>query len=262
MALVTMTTDFGLREHYVGAMKGSLLSVNPDVTIVDISHEVAAHDLLAGAFTLRCAYQYFPARTIHLVVVDPGVGSERRGLVMVTDEYYFVAPDNGVLSLVAEREDVRRVISIEAEHYFRQPVSATFHGRDIFAPVSGWLAKGIDPENFGPPLDDFVRLSLPPVQEREGGFQGHVLHIDKFGNGITSFSVEEVGAAVEKCGQPRFQVNGHTVTRLVSNYSEVEQADEVFALVGSSGFYELAAQKKSAAVLLGLRRGMKVDLQI
>lgn len=258
-AIVTMTTDFGIQGHYVGAMKGALLSVNPYVQIVDINHEVTSHDLLHGAFTLQCAYSYYPSQTVHLVVVDPGVGSERRGLILISENYFFVAPDNGVLSLVARQEKIIKSISIESDRYFRRPVSSTFHGRDIFAPVAGWLARGVDADEFGPRVDDIVHLNLPPVRPLEAGLEGEVLHIDKFGNIITNLRPEQMAGALEG-RQVRFVLNGREVKQVVESYAEAGQ-DEIVALVGSSQYYEIAAREKSAAVLLGAKRGMKVELR-
>lgn len=259
--VITFISDFGTREYYVGAVKGAILSACPAANIVDISHDVASHDLLEGAFTLLGCYECFPMRTIHLVVVDPGVGSDRKAVLVVTDNYYFIGPDNGVLSLVYEREEVNRVISIEAEHYFRRPVSSTFHARDIFGPVAGCLARGIQAEKFGPEIEDFARLVLPsPKQVSENQVEGLVLHIDKFGNLITNISPAEAAKLLGREARPaEFQLGDHKVSNHVEFYAQAPKGQAV-SLVGSSGFYEIAALKSPAARLLNVRRGAKVRL--
>ncbi|HSR54462.1 MAG TPA: SAM-dependent chlorinase/fluorinase [Acidobacteriota bacterium] len=261
--IVTFLSDFGTREYYVGAVKGAVLSACPEANVVDISHGVASHDLLEAAFTLNGAYQTFPSRTIHLVVVDPGVGSSRRALIVSTEKYYFVGPDNGVLSLIYQREEINRVISIEAGHYFREPVSPTFHGRDVFGPVAGSLAHGIQIDKFGPEVDDYKRLSLPsPRKSADSQVEGIVLHIDKFGNVITNLSPEGVSKLVGREARPAaFQLGESTISRHCRYYSEA-QPREIISLVGSSGYYELAALKQPAARLLNAKRGAKVALRV
>lgn len=260
--IITFTSDFGTREYYVSAVKGAILSVHPNSTIVDVTHDVASHDLLEAAFTLSCTAPYYPTGTIHLVVVDPGVGSTRRVLIASTEKQLFVAPDNGVLSLIYDRLGVERVVSVEADHYFRQPVSPTFHGRDIFGPVTGWLARGIQVDKFGPQIESFVRLSLPSVGKKDNRLEGFVLHIDKFGNVVTSLSPQDV---IRAFGQDRqvtaFAINDQTVQQQVGFYAEAGQ-ENLFFLVGSAGYFEISAMKQSAAGRLGARRGMKVELVV
>jgi S-adenosylmethionine hydrolase len=259
--LLTFTSDFGTREQYVGAVKGVVLSINPDVSLVDLSHEVPSHDVLAGAFTVVGSCPLFPSGTVHLVVVDPGVGSERRGIIASTERHLYVAPDNGVLSLLMEREHVSRVVSIEAEHYYRQPVSATFHARDIFGPVAAYLSKGVDILKFGPEISDYKKLALPARKQLDdGSMEGFILHIDKFGNATTSFTPADL--PTEETGGCRgFRIGDKLVERRVEYYSDGAE-QEAFYLTGSSGHVEIAAFKQSAARLLGLRRGMKVTLVI
>lgn len=260
---ISLLTDFGSREAYVGAMKGVLLSGCPEAAIVDVSHEVGSHDLLEAAFTLSCVYAYFPPRTIHLVVVDPGVGSERRGIVASSEKYFFVAPDNGVLSLVYEKAEINRVHAIDAEHYYLQPVSPTFHGRDIFAPVAAQIARGIEVSKFGPQIDDYVRLNLPPVkQTAEREAEGLVLHIDRFGNIVTSITPEDLTRIFGPGTSPRrFRLNGRDVGRHCRYYAEAAD-EEVVSLVGSAGYFEIAASKRPAARLLQAKRGMKVQVKV
>jgi len=190
-SIVTITTDFGGSDHFVGTMRGVILGVNPAAQVVDLCNAVQSYDVLDGALTIAQAYRYFPADTIHLVVVDPGVGSARRPLLVTTTNHYFVAPDNGVLSLVMEQEERVSVRHITAEHYFLRPLSNTFHGRDIFAPCAGWMSKGVEPEKFGDEITDYVRFSLPkPKVVDEHTLKGALLKVDKFGNMITNLTAE------------------------------------------------------------------------
>lgn len=259
--ILTFSSDFGAREYYTGAVKGAILTVNPEARIVDISHEIASHDILEAAFTLCCFYSTFPPGTIHLIVVDPGVGSRRRALIAVSEPYLFVAPDNGVLSLVEERRPFSMVVSLESPQYFRHPVSTTFHARDVFGPVAAWLSRGVDPMSFGPEIEDYVKLSVPPVRKIDDHrMEGVILHIDKFGNAITNLASSRIKKLFGSDRRPaEFRVNGRVVDRHCEYYFQ-EKAGLAFSITGSSGYYEIAAKMESAARLLGLKRGMKVEL--
>src|ERR1700747_2874499 len=189
--IITLTTDYGTNDHLVGTLKGVILKINPEANIVDITHNVAPFDLLDGALAIGNAYSYFPARTIHVVVVDPGVGTERRPLLVTAENQYFVAPDNGVLSLIYEREDNIVARHVTAEHYYLQPVSKTFHGRDVFAPVAAWLSKGWQTASMGEEIQDYKKMALPRPKPGAGGLQGVVMRVDAFGNLVTNFRVED-----------------------------------------------------------------------
>ncbi len=259
--IITFTTDFGLQDHYVGTMKGVALNINPEAQLVDISHSVQAFDVLDGALTITQAYRYFPSETIHVVVVDPGVGTARRPILVTTEKHLFVAPDNGVLSLVYERESRLSVRHISAEHYFLQPVSSTFHGRDIFARVAGYLSKGVEAAKFGDEITDFVRFAAPrpkPVNERM--LRGVVLKVDKFGNIITNFTAQDVPALFQPAA-PAFKlmVGSQEVSELKASYAEGAPG-RVFAILGSMGYLEVAANRASAADLLGAKKGVEVGL--
>ena len=263
-ALITLTTDFGLNDHFVGAMKGVLLATAPDVQIVDISHAVQPFDILDGALTISQAYSYFPPGTVHVVVVDPGVGTARRPIILASDRHLFVAPDNGVLSLIYAREAQISVRHVTAEHYFLQPRSNTFHGRDIFAPVAAYLAKGVDPERFGPEITDYVRFGVPrpkPVDVRT--LRGVVLKVDRFGNLITNITPADIPKLFEPA-RPAFKIAVGTkgqITRLCANYAEGAPG-EAFGILGSMGFLEIATNRGSAYQILGAGKGSEVNVVI
>jgi hypothetical protein len=259
--LVTFTTDFGLSDPFVGTMHGVVLNIQPDTRIVDICHSVASYDIFDGAWTISQAYRFFPPRTVHVVIVDPGVGGARRPIIAETEDHIFVAPDNGVLSLIETREPKFVVRQITAERYFLHPVSQTFHGRDIFAPAAGWLSKGVDPSEFGPEISDYVRAPLPQV-ERIGGdtFRGVVIKVDKFGNLITNIGrLEAPELFAGGTTAASFLIAGEIITRLCRSYAEGAE-DEVFAIIGSSGYLELAAKQASAAEKLAAGVGSPVGI--
>lgn len=257
--IITLTTDYGTTDHLVGVLKGVILKINPEVTIVDITHEVTPFDLLDGALAIASAYAYFPPRTIHVVVVDPGVGTERRPLLVSGQNQYFIAPDNGVLSGVFEREQNVVVRHLTSEHYFLQPLSKTFHGRDIFAPVAAWLSKNWQPASMGEDITDFKRLALPKPKEADGGMKGVILRVDSFGNLMTNFRTEDLPAEAAEKGELNLQVGTHSVTRMVHTFAS-GNAGEAVAYVGSSGYLEIAVNKGNAAKTLGIGRGTAVVL--
>jgi S-adenosyl-L-methionine hydrolase (adenosine-forming) len=257
--IITLTTDYGTSDHLVGVLKGVILKINPDVTIVDITHEVTPFDLLDGALAVASAYPYFPPRTIHVVVVDPGVGTERRPLLVSGQNQYFIAPDNGVLSGVFEKEQNFVVRHLTSEHYFVQPISNTFHGRDVFAPVAGWLSKHWQPASMGEEITDFKRFALPKPKEANGSLKGVVLKVDSFGNLMTNFRAEDLPAEAPEKGEVQLQVGTHPVTRLVPTFAS-GNAGEAVAFVGSSGYVEIAVNKGSASKSLGVGRGAPVVL--
>ena len=259
--IVTLTTDFGLNDHFVGALKGVILNIVPDANIVDICHSVQAFDILDGALALAQSYAYFPPRTVHLVVVDPGVGSARRPIVATSELHNFVAPDNGVLSLMYAREQRLSVRHITSEHYFLQPVSNTFHGRDIFAPVAAYLAKGVDQEKFGDEVTDYVRFNAPrPKPADANSLRGVVLRVDRFGNLITNFTPQDAPALFQPNVQPFKMILGkREVSSLRTNYAEGAPG-ELFAIFGSMGFLEIAANRGSAAQTTGAGKGTEVLL--
>ena len=257
--LITLTTDFGSTDHFAGTMKGVILGIQPAAEIVDITHDVQAFEIPDGAFTIAQAYRYFPKRTIHVVVVDPGVGSTRRPLLAEMAGQFFIAPDNGVLSMIFAREKPK-VRHITNERYFLRPVSRTFHGRDVFAPVAAHLASGIAPARFGKLIDDYLRLTFDrPVQTGKNAWTGSILKVDRFGNLITNLHIDQF---------PNLQVRPFQllagrkpVTRLALTFTECAP-DELFVLVGSSGYLEVATNQGSAAKILGCGVGSPVGLMI
>jgi S-adenosyl-L-methionine hydrolase (adenosine-forming) len=258
--VVTFTTDFGLQDPFVGIMHGVVLNIHPEVRIVDICHAVSSFDVLDGAWTIAQSYRFFPPRSVHVVVVDPGVGSARRPILAETDDYIFVAPDNGVLSLVEAREPSFSVRHITADRYVLQPVSQTFHGRDIFAPVAAWLAKGVAPEDFGPQISDYTRLPRHAVEGcAPGQLCATVLKVDKFGNLITNLTEADLPGLFSSSPAIRLLIAGHVITRVCRSYAEGD-GDELFAIFGSSGYLEIAARQESAAKKLSAREGEPVSV--
>ena len=260
--IITLTTDFGVNDHFVGAMKGVILEIAPEAQIVDVTHAVQPFDILDGALTIAQAYSYFPSETVHMVIIDPGVGTARRPVILTADKHIFVAPDNGVLSLIYEREERISVRHITAEHYFREPRSNTFHGRDIFAPVAANLAKGLGADRFGDEITDYVRFASPrpkPVDERT--LRGVVLKVDRFGNLVTNITPKDA-PQLFGATPPAFKIAIGTkalATRMCTNYAEGTPG-EVFGILGSMGFLEVAANRGSAFQLMGAGKGSEVNV--
>ena len=261
--LITLITDFGPADHFVGVMKAVILNINPEVQIVDVCHQVNSYDIFDAAFTLAQSYRFFPPDTIHLVVVDPGVGTARRPLLARTIEYKFIAPDNGVLSLIYEREETIEVRHVTSDHYFLNPVSNTFHARDIFAPVAGWLSRGLEADKFGEPVTDYTKFTPPkPKRVSDQLVKGVVLRVDKFGNIITNITPEDVPALFAENPPPfRIIVGQQEITKLNLAYS-MGKPSEIFAIVGSSGYVEICTNRGSAAKALNAGRGAEVGVML
>jgi len=259
--IITLTSDFGINDHFVGAMKGVILDIVPEAAIVDISHAVQAFDVLDGAIAISQAYSYFPNGTVHVVVVDPGVGSARRPIIASSDAYHFVAPDNGVLSMVYAREERMHVRHVTSEHYFRQPVSNTFHGRDVFAPVAAYLAKQVDSHKFGDEIDDYVRFAAPkPKAAGDNRIRAVVLKVDRFGNLITNVKPEDVpGLFAGTAGAFKIVVGSKEVTAIRTNYADGAPG-ELFGILGSMGYLEIASNRAPAAQLSGANKGSEVTI--
>ena len=258
--IITLTTDFGTNDHLVGVMKGVILNINPAARIVDINHHVAPFDLLDGALSIANAYKFFPPRTTHVVVVDPGVGTERRPLLVSGEKQYFIAPDNGVLSMIYEREPCT-VRHITAEHYFLNPISPTFHGRDVFAPTAAWFAKTWQSEAFGEEITDYVKFTMPKAKPVGNAIKGVVLRVDAFGNLMTNLTAEDVPAETVASGAIKLSVSGKEVRTITTTFG-LGTLGEPIALFGSAGYLEIAVNRGSAAKTLGVNRGAEVTLDL
>jgi S-adenosylmethionine hydrolase len=254
LGVITLLTDFGLQDHYVGVMHGVILRINPAATVVDLCHNIAPQDIVGAALMLSTAYRYFPERTIHVVVVDPGVGSGRRAIAVRTPQGTFVAPDNGVLSHVLASEQVQEMVWLSNAEYWLAPVSATFHARDVFAPVAAHLSLGVKMQALGPPAEGLVRLDLPePRVDKDGAIHGQVVHMDRFGNLITNVSQGLLPAGVAFT----VAIAGRSIHGLWGAYTLAAEG-ELLALVGSHGHVEVAVRNGSAAERLGATAGTAV----
>jgi S-adenosyl-L-methionine hydrolase (adenosine-forming) len=254
MSVVTLLTDFGTRDYFVGAMKGVILSVNPNAQIIDITHEIEPQQIKSAAFTLAACYKNFPPGTIHLAVVDPGVGSTRRAISVAAEDYFFVAPDNGLLSFIFNEKKDFRVFELTERKYFLPEISQTFHGRDIFAPVAAHLSKGVKANEIGREINDFVRLEIPRPRETGGRIEAEVIHIDRFGNLVTNLRSDDL--------PNRFviKIKNRKIKRRVRFYAEAEPG-EIFTIAGSSGFLEISVFSRSAQKILGAEIGAPVIVE-
>jgi hypothetical protein len=261
--LITLTTDFGTSDHYVGTMKGVICNINPAARIVDISNAVQSYDVLDGALAIAQSYHYFPAETVHVVIVDPGVGTARRPIIADVGKHIFIAPDNGVLSLVYEREEHVTVRHITAEHYFLQPVSRTFHGRDIFAAVAGWISRGdVELGKFGEIITDYMRFAAPRPKPDDKLLKGIVIKVDKFGNLITNITPKDLPQLFADQPPPfRIQVGKSEVTTMRPAYGDGKPG-EVFGILGSMGYLEIASNRGAASRTVGADKGAEVSVLI
>jgi S-adenosyl-L-methionine hydrolase (adenosine-forming) len=257
--IITLTTDFGLDGHYAGVMKGVILGICPQARIVDVTHECRAFDISEAAFTIAQAHPHFPPGTVHVVVVDPGVGTLRRPILVEAAGQFFVGPDNGVFAFILP-EGKPKVRAVSNAKYFLAAVSQTFHGRDVFAPLAAHLANGVPPARMGKTIEDYLRPhSLKPERTARRGWTGTVLKVDHFGNLITNFLASEFPRVLE--GPFEMTVGLRTVNRLAANYQQFGPG-EVFAIVGSSGYLEVSAGQAPAAKMLGVAAGAPIELTI
>jgi len=256
-AVISLLTDFGTADYFVGAVKGAILSVNPEAVIADITHEIAPQDISAGAFTLLATYKTFPAGTIHVAVVDPGVGSFRRPIIVAANNQFFVGPDNGLFTYIYDREPSHRVFHVTAEKYFRLDPSTTFHGRDIFAPVAAALSNGVKPRAFGPKISDAVRLPVSLESEvlKNGDVRARIIHIDRFGNCVTNITRDLVKP------NATLLINRKIIREFRNFYGE-DSGTLPFVIWGSAGFLELSLNGRSAAKVLRVQRGDAVILRV
>lgn len=255
--IITLLTDFGVQDHFVGTMKGAIANIHPEALVIDITHDVAPHDIFQAAFLIQSSYAYFPSHTIHVVVVDPGVGTKRRIVIASTEKGYFVAPDNGVLSYLYAAGEVREVREVTADHYFLKPRTGTFDGRDVFAPVAAWMSKGVNVASFGEPIEDYKKYDLPqPMSVGQGGIRCKVLYVDRFGNLVTNLTREFFQQLLDASEKRRFafQIGEYTIGKICTTYAEGDKG-EIMAIFGSSGFLEFSVNRSSALKLTGVGVG-------
>lgn len=261
--MITLTSDFGLKDPFAGLMKGVILGINPDVRIVDITHNISRHNIFEAAQFLSMSYRYFPSATIHIAIVDPGVGGKRRPLLVVTEDHYFLGPDNGIFSAIfkGQKSNFFKVYHLTASHYFLPMSGATFHGRDIFAPVAAWLSKGVDSFKMGDPVTDYVTIDVPEPRPGAGTVTGQIVTIDTFGNAISNIRREDL-EALGSAGEPgRFTVTFRN-ERLpfVSCYVE-NSTGALSAVINSFGQLELYVYQRSAAEEYAIQVGDPVTVE-
>jgi S-adenosylmethionine hydrolase len=257
--VITLLTDFGTKDHYVASMKGVILNINPRCLLIDITHQVSPHDIREGAFILANAYSYFPKGTIHLSVVDPGVGGIRKPILLVTQNYFFVGPDNGFFTLVAQREKVKQVVALTKKKYFLSKISSTFHGRDIFAPVAAHLSLGIKPNAFGYETNYLKELRVQKPIMKEGKLLGEILHIDAFGNLVSNIDEAKLFRFIQS--RPFvILVGGKVISGLKTGYLEGKKG-ELIAILGSGGFLEISIREGNAKKTLKVKRGDIIQVE-
>lgn len=254
---ITLTTDFGLQDHYVGVLKAVMLSISSSARHVDISHEIPPQDIMAGAWVVRNSAMLFPPKTVHLVVVDPGVGTERKPVALQIEDQFFVGPDNGIFSLIGSEYDYEAV-TLQNQTYWRPNPSNTFHGRDIFAPVAAHLANGVKLQELGDPLDKLVTYRWAvPISDKDG-VQGWIVHIDRFGNLISNIP-EEMVTEAGNSSEVKIYVGNTILTSLSATFGEVPDGEPT-AYIGSSGMLEVAINKGNAREMLGVEKGAQISI--
>jgi len=258
--VITFLSDFGTKDHYVASMKGTILNINPQCILIDITHQVTPHDIKEGAFILANAYSSFPKGTIHLSVVDPGVGSPRKPILIVTTNYFFVGPDNGLFTFALKREKVKKAVALTNPKFFLPNMSTTFHGRDLFAPVAAYLSLGIKPNEFGPKLNSWVELDLKKPKIKGEKLIGEIFSIDAFGNLISNINEEELFHFVKNHSFVN-RIGGRTIQDLKKGYWEGKR-NEPMALIGSGGFLEISVREGNAQKMLKVKKGDRIIIEI
>lgn len=253
MKTVALLTDFGTKDGFVGSMKGVILNINPEINIVDISHEVESFDILEGSLIIYAIYKYFPKGTIFVSVVDPGVGTERKPIVVKTKDYTFLAPDNGILTLALKDQKVEKIVEIKNEKYILKADTNTFHGRDIFSPVAAYISKGVDLSEVGPEVEDFIKLNFPTVYKEKDFYVAKIIKFDKFGNAITN--IERLPENFE------IEYKNFTITKISKNFLEGDK-NKPNLIKGSFGFYELFVPKNSFKDKFSAKEMEKIILKI
>lgn len=258
--IITLLTDFGTKDHYVASLKGVILGINPQCTLVDITHQISPQDMEEGAFILANAYAYFPRGTIHLAVVDPGVGGPRRPILVETENYIFVGPDNGLFTMALKREKVKQAVILKKERYFLPHLSETFHGRDLFAPVAGHLSLGVNPARFGDRIESWKELPFSKVSIIGDELIGEIIYIDAFGNLVSNVDEGQLAEFAGK-GAIIVRIGEKGIEGLKKGYWEGKKG-ELIALIGSGGFLEISAREGSARKMLKTDRGDQISISI
>ncbi len=262
--IITLTTEFGLNDPFVGLMKGVILGINPKAMLTDISHNIERHNIFAASQALSMSYNFFPPTTIHMAVVDPGVGGKRRHILVATDSHYFIGPDNGIFTPVYNKSDDQylKVFHITASHYFLPMSGSTFHGRDIFAPVAAWLSKGVDSYKFGEEIKDYVTISYPKTEISEGGIIGEVVSIDHFGNAITNITREEMSMLTSMDSFEKFKIYYNEKQMPLVNFYSENESSTASSIVNSFGHLEIFVYKENASHRLNINIGDKVNVKL
>jgi S-adenosyl-L-methionine hydrolase (adenosine-forming) len=263
--MITLLTDFGTTDYFVPAVKGVILTLHPTAQLIDLTHDIPAQDIRHAAFTLGACYRNFPPGTIHLAVVDPGVGSARRPIVLQAGQHYFVGPDNGLFSFVYAREPQVHVYHATRAEFHRPQASATFHGRDVFAPLAAWLARSTHPASLGREITDYVRFAIPQPQAdaQTKTITGEVIHIDRYGNCLTNLTENELPLALALgATSPVLQLVGQTVIQFGTHFAQAAQPERLFAYLGSAEYWEVALWCASAAERFGIVRGVGVTMTL
>lgn len=259
--VITLTTDFGTKDPFAGQMKGVILGINPDAEIVDITHEISPHSIIEGALVTGLSYNYFPTGSIHLAVIDPGVGSERRPIILSAGDRYFIGPDNGVFSMIYKREKGSfRVIHAIEERYFLSNRSSTFHGRDVFAPLAGWLSRGKEIEEFGKEISDYRTLNLPEASLTPSGtLKGKVIMIDRFGNASTNITSDLIEETFNKDGNIILQARAGEAP--LKRYYYEPEGEGLYCIINSFGLLELFVKEGSATERFNISIGDPVEVK-
>lgn len=260
-SIITLTTDFGLSDPFVGIMKGVMFGINPLIKFIDISHLIEPQNITQAYYTLKFSYKHFPSGTIHIAVVDPGVGSNRRPILIESKDYFFIGPDNGIFSFVFENDPSVNIIELSEKKFFLPSLSQTFHGRDIFASVAGWLSSDVKPYEFGIPINNPVTLKIPEPDTGKERISGEVIHIDRFGNLITNISKTQFHSFVsERDGKFRIRIKNFIIPSICKSYSDAAGTKPA-SIFNSWGSLEIFIKNGNASRKLGIKNGGKVVIQ-
>lgn len=263
--IITLTTDFGLKDSFVGLMKGVIMGINPNATIIDITHNISRQNIFEAANVISLSYKYFPPTTIHVVVVDPGVGGLRRPILVVTEDYYFIGPDNGIFTPVFKKLQSHffKVIHLSSSHYYLPMSGVTFHGRDIFAPIAAYLSKGTDHKKLGDQISDFSSIQIPSTDIKDGqSISGEIISIDYFGNAITNINREDLSKLAPLENSNKYKVSYNEYQLSLAAYYAESKSSELSAIINSFGHLELFVYKENAAEKHNIKIGDTIDVSL